>query len=736
MQTVSGNWAGYLASNYLQLNYGCQISFPQTLVTSNFFTIGTSLIGGPDIIKSGGSAVAFFDKYQYTDYSSYVVSMDVQQRISQYPYGIIMAQADVTLDNSSGLFTPNFDPTIGPYILAGRPIKLSMGYFGEVLQQFTGFTTNPQIDQSEKTVTFSAYDVFNFIAYYQSTTVGVQVNQRADQIIAAGLNEMGFSSSQYVLDMSLMEPIPAMAPYGLYWGDIFQSLCEGEQGLMFADENGIIHFWNRQHMLSNSGVDQVLDYSVIEQIQTEDTPIINDVIVTATPRAVAADQQVWSLGTPQLLPPNTTTTVEADFSDDDGTMPVTSLNTLVAYTSSTTSSYEVNTASDGSGADKTGAINISSTNLYGSLALIAINNPTSQPLYLTAMTLWGTPAKVTSPVTTRYTDAASVAAYGTNPGNNGEVLEIGPDYIQDPSTAKSVAYTLVHEFKDGRQRHVITTLANPAIQMGDTIQVNQADGYALSFDGTGSSYVSVPSASNLDLTGDFTIAFWVNPVSVSGNNEIMEHGTLGSAGAWKAAIFAGGKITFTIPTVVDLTDPGSLAVAINVWNEVVITRSGTTYAFYLNGAASGTLTDSHSVSASAVPLIIGRRSSGTLGALNGQLDDVRLIKGTALTAAQVATMNSTMVTPTPFTSEWRFDEGYGSTTALDQTNNGDIGTITNPSYIRSSVNTSVKTMYVTGRTPKAAADEVSHQLELEDRLIESYFTIGVSTIGGTDTLAP
>jgi hypothetical protein len=473
MQAVSAGWATNIPNPVRNVSYGVQMSWPQTVVTSGFFTIGTSSIGGPDIIKSGGASVAFFDKYQYSDYSSRLINASVSQKIGQYPYGTIMAQFSAQLDNGDYLFTPGFDATIGAYTgLPQRPIKWSLGFEGETLQQFVGFTDKPIHDRNDLTVSLTAFDAFNYIATYKSTNGSVLTAQRADQIIATGLAEMGFSSSQYALETSLMNPIGAVAPYGQRWGDIFQSLCEAEQAMMFIDENGIVHFWNRQHFINNQTQVWALDYTNMENLQTEVTPIFNDVLVVANPRAVQLKQKVWEQTTAQSLPAGSTT-ISVDFTDADGSLPVTAVDTPHA-SSTSSSAYISNANPDGSGSDTTSNLSISSVTLFGTSALIVISN-SGPATYLTNLSLWGTPAPVIDHIKIRYTDAASVLAFGVNPGNNGDVLEIDNNYIQDPGTANSLAFGIVNEFKDARGRYLAYPLANPAIQVGDYIQVTNSD---------------------------------------------------------------------------------------------------------------------------------------------------------------------------------------------------------------------------------------------------------------------
>ncbi len=65
MQTVSGQFTTDTAAPIKLVNQGCLVAWDLSFnATTNWFTIGTSKIGGPDLIKGAGTALTFFDKYQ------------------------------------------------------------------------------------------------------------------------------------------------------------------------------------------------------------------------------------------------------------------------------------------------------------------------------------------------------------------------------------------------------------------------------------------------------------------------------------------------------------------------------------------------------------------------------------------------------------------------------------------------------------------------------------------------
>lgn len=473
MQTVSSGWGNKTANGRRAIGYGVLVAWMRTVNSGvKYFTINQSTIGGGDIIKGGGSFVTFFDKYQFDDVTPFVTSMSVQKNIGQYPYGVIMAQADVELDNTSKKFLPGFDTTIGSGILPNRPIKLSVGIDDEYMKLFTGFTSQPTITLNNRMVNMHAFDAFDFINGYRSTISGAFVNAPFQNIVASGMQEMGFSATQYVLDKSLQQNIGYLATYDKTWGEVFKKGMEAEQGLMFADENGIIRFWNRQHFLTSSGVNRFqLSYSKMSDISWQNTAIINDVKVVSKPRAVQARQKIWEADGSIELPAGQDLDYFIDFEDDFGPLPVTSVTIpqYITTASGSQSYYATNEFDDGSGLARNANVELRSAYSFGTTYRLTFRNTFTSTLYLTQLVIYATPAKVTQVIEERFSDQTSIDNFGRNPANNGEPLLIENDLIQDKSTAHSLAYTLVKEYQSPGKRYLcpVAVQSDPALQIGD-----------------------------------------------------------------------------------------------------------------------------------------------------------------------------------------------------------------------------------------------------------------------------
>jgi hypothetical protein len=435
-----------------------------------------SAIGGSDILKGSADNISFFDKYQYNDYTRYAKNWSVDRQIGQYPFGIILAQADVELDNSSKLFTPGYDATIGSGILPARPLKIAanMGSL-DSFQLFTGFTGQPEQSLAQRSTMLHAYDVIDYLNNYRFTSnsgttfSGMLTNTTIASGIRYYLGKIGFNSSQMQLDASLLDPIPFINVTDRKFGDVLSDMMTAEQGLFFADESGFPRFWNKQHFLTTSGLRAfAFDYSNTLSIEYANAPIINDVSVTAMPRAVQASQNVYSLGAPVAVQPGQTQDIFASFTDDDGSLPVTSV-TVPSYSATAilSSYYSTNANSDGSGAALNTFISVAATFLFGTSYKITFRNTGTQAIYITALVLYGTPAKVTNSINVEYYDQASIDAYGRNPANNGDVLEIQNDFVQSQSAALAIAFGIVTQYKAPNSHYRVNVFANPALQIGD-----------------------------------------------------------------------------------------------------------------------------------------------------------------------------------------------------------------------------------------------------------------------------
>jgi hypothetical protein len=147
---------------------------------------------------------------------------------------------------------------------------------------------------------------------------------------------------------------------------------------------------------------------------------------------------------------------------------------------------------------------------------------------------------------------------------------------------------------------------------------------SLSFNGS-TDYLQAPDSPILQLTGNFTIEFWMYAASTSSGGIITKwtsgnvgyfigFGSSNSLGYYATAV--GGGLSTTFSTT-------------NTWTHVAVTRNGNVYTLWVNGVSANTVTTSTTNSDGGQVLNIGRNSANGINYYSGYLDDIRITNGYA-----------------------------------------------------------------------------------------------------------
>lgn len=477
MQVVSTDFLDAADAPANQPTFSSSVSWKKEYdPLTTLFTIGTSLIEGPDYIAGGGGAPTYFDKYLYYDESLNVNNFTIDRTISAIPIGIMSAQLDIEFDNTSKRYLPSYDPDIGNYIIVGRPIKVSVGFNKEAIPQFIGYTGRPSITLYNRVIRYHAFDAMEYLNNFE-ITLDMQTDISVNDMIELILDDAGFSPTQYDLEASLGESIKFIATKGLKAGTVIKNLVESELGVFFFDELSVAHFWNRAHFNLNSTSVATFSYDTVLDLKYVDTPVINHVRVRAKPRALMEYQAVWIMSGYIELEAGQTIQYIGGFSDQDGDLPVSSVGVPVSSQSILNDSfYTPNTANDGTGSDASADIVMSNFNSLGGTAFsVDFQNTSSSVRYISQMRIYGEPAKVTSYIEEEFKNDTSIEDNGLNPDDGGTVIEITNDYIQSDLAAAAYVDNLVIGNSSPRRQFVIPILPNPAYQFGDVVNVEIDD---------------------------------------------------------------------------------------------------------------------------------------------------------------------------------------------------------------------------------------------------------------------
>lgn len=226
----------------------------------------------------------------------------------------------------------------------------------------------------------------------------------------------------------------------------------------------------------------------------------------------------------------------------------------------------------------------------------------------------------------------------------------------------SSGLVLRHQFEENSGSTAYDATSNDndgTLTNGPTWDADSAVGsYSLDFtvDSGGNSYVSVPDDTSLDISGDFSVAFWYNSTDpTTGIRQLIEQYSAGDG--FYIAKNTAGDLQF-------LVDGDSSIVAHSYssgwitdgnWHHVVAIRSGDNFQMYVDGVANTASTVAVGVVTSTQPLLIGGTSSSDF---DGKLDDVRLYTR-ALSSSDVTELY-TASSPQTFTVTNTNDSGAGS----------------------------------------------------------------------------
>lgn len=465
MQTTSTRLIDYATGQVRPLSWGVRASFSKEFdVSTTFFTLEVSLLDGIDILApSDDNPVQEWDRYSYQTLDDRVMSIEVVREELE-PYSVTQAYADITLNNYDSYFTPNSGSPIQDNILPRRPFRALMGFGNENLSQMVGLSQGmPTINKSDRTAQFHIIDFMTWLFDKDISESIILEDVRTDEILDYLLQLMGLSDTQYFLDLGI-NTIPFFwVEKGTKFGGIVSKLMEAEIGRLYLDEQGIVRFKNRYNYNLNSvyrfDKSNTIDYSL-----NDDTKIINSVKVVGDVREVQSEQSIWTSSVATSIVVGESIEVWADFQD-----PVTTItNPTYSATEINDSYFTSNLNEDGTGTYTN--VSLTSLTLFSKSALMVFSNTGASDAYITAIDLYGTPAKVVEKIKVEEVDQDSIDKYEE------QLYEVDNDYIQDRSNAQSLALTLLNGYSEYGTGVDIDVKGNPALQLNDAVELD-LDGY-------------------------------------------------------------------------------------------------------------------------------------------------------------------------------------------------------------------------------------------------------------------
>lgn len=494
--------------------------------TITFATVGTSIVGGKDIVQGTQTKLTKPDFFNYVDETDRVLKIETERILEEPLGGIAYAQADVTLDNNNLRFTPNVNSTVGTALLPNRPIKVFLGLqvsdVDKAVPNVYGLTGMPRENKANRTLEVHAFDYLHFINEFALETAMYQ-DQRSDQIIEDILvNKLSFSTDQFVLAEGLNVIPFAWFEKGTSAGEAIRRLCEAEEAVFYQDETGMLRFENRRKSREAPYNTPIWTINPEDVLLWEEEPspiIINRCVVKANPREVQDAEEIWRNGVVEEVGPGDTITRWAQFED-----PITSVTTPVASTD-----YIANSLADGTGTNLTSNISLTVT-AFAKDAKIDIENTGGTTAFVTFLKLRGTPATITSPIQEIYEDDDSISKYDRHE------LVIENDFINSESFAYYMARALVRKYSEPRKTLVLTLPAIPTLQLRDIVRVKDKDQQGLLDDFNDNttntnlwSDVGDPPVTTVEANGQVEVTPGTNSTGYGGRQSVATYDLTGNA---------------------------------------------------------------------------------------------------------------------------------------------------------------------------------------------------------------
>lgn len=430
---------------------------------AELFEVGVSAFDEGAVWRGNGTTIQEWDKFDYTDYTDKLLGFEYHFEQDELG-GMVLGMADIKLANYDDMFSPYGAGALAPHILPNRPLRLYAGYKQNLHQIFVGQTMRLPETNAEA-ADFHAKDFIASFADVELSTGRTYVNMRTDQIINDLLqNDAGLSPVQYSLDVGENTIGFINFKAGTKIGKAIRDLAQAELGRVYQEYDGGIHFKNRTNKTTPTAI-LIRDHYVYGEAEPDESNVINRVKINADVREVQASQQIYpALKEGSLtdyedfssfkVEPGQTVAKFFDFKN-----PVTSYTHPVIGGGIT-----ANSAQDGTGTNRNADLSFAVDTEFTESVKYTFTNNGATDLYVTQVTIQGTPAVVVEEIRINHFDQTSIDKYGE------KVLELDNDCFTDRAFAQTIAEAIVTAQKDAPSVREITMKGLPYMNVGDVVE--------------------------------------------------------------------------------------------------------------------------------------------------------------------------------------------------------------------------------------------------------------------------
>lgn len=409
-----------------------------------------------------------WDGNNWTEETSYLKNVSGLDEMSGGLFSMGSSEIDASFYNGDNHFTVGH-PNCGieeNQMIPKREIKVEIGFNYENINKFYGYIESYTPNQKSEEFSIHAFDksyqlksTFSGYIFFQNKTPTELLEWLADKGNIPPLdrdfeettNNIGFA---YFEDRSI-------------WF-LMNKIAEAEGGRIFFDADGILRFWNRNHISFSSNpifTFKYDDYILDQPYEISDKDIKNVITIKSEFREVFEVQEVWNVND---VFEDEFKRVNAHNGDDSNDLifDIQLDNPVIDFERPLVAGddYVANTEPDGSGIDVTADIEIVELRTYiKGIAFRIRYNSTSGIAYFTKLKIDGQPAKVSQRINVELEEESSIARYGE------KRKSIENEYIDNFDYAVSLGQTQLNIFANTLSNFSTQTLGIPWLEPGDII---------------------------------------------------------------------------------------------------------------------------------------------------------------------------------------------------------------------------------------------------------------------------
>ena len=209
------------------------------------------------------------------------------------------------------------------------------------------------------------------------------------------------------------------------------------------------------------------------------------------------------------------------------------------------------------------------------------------------------------------------------------VTEFYDGHIQDVRIYKGVAKYTDNFIPASPDPDIIPTTPSGVIYKSKLPEITQG---SVEFDGVSDS-LEFPTSSDLNLTGDFTMEFFIYNRALAADTADPGILTLPTDGSNETQIYVRlHDVSYTLYKGGIILSSSAGAPVLNQWQHVAFTRSGQSIRVFVDGKLQNTVSNTSTFGGTTGTFRIGSYS-GSTGDTNCSISNVRILKGTALYTA-------------------------------------------------------------------------------------------------------